>query len=337
MVLLFPGIAQASLFTDVSKDEWYYSVLVSNQKNKVITGYEDGTFHPNNSISRAQIAQVINRILQLPESGDYKPSFIDISSDHPAYNDIAVLTKAGIFNNGLYFNPNGTLTRAQLSKIIVLMNDFQVEQEVTAPFADVREDHWAKSYITFLAETGITTGKTKTTFAPNSAVSRIQALVLIDRSMKYKKNPSTNEIIYDPFEKEYKNIEQGNVSFVTETIKLVNIEREKQGLHALVEDKTLSQIALIKAEDMIVHNYFEHASPLYGDPWDMAEGFGYFYKTFGENIAHGQKDAVEVVTDWMNSPGHRANILKSKYTSIGVGIALNQNNQYYYVHMFSSK
>lgn len=337
MVLMFPSIVQASLFTDVSEDEWYYPVLVSNQKNEVITGYEDGTFRPNNSISRVQVAQVINRILQLPESSDYKPSFTDISSDHPAYKDIAVLTKAGIFNNGLYFNPNDTLTRAQLSKIIVLMNKFQVEQEVKGPFTDVREDHWAKPYIAFLAKTGITTGKTKTTFAPNSAVTRIQALVLLDRSMEYKKNPSTNEVIYDPFEKEYKSIEQANVSFVAETIKLVNIERKKQGLNALVEDKTLSQIAFIKAEDMIVHNYFDHTSPLYGDPWDMAEGFGYFYKTFGENIAHGQKDAVEVVNAWMNSPGHRANILKPKYTTIGVGIGLNENNQYYYVHMFSSK
>lgn len=129
MVLLFPGIAQASLFTDVSEDEWYYPVLVSNQKNEVITGYPDGTFRPNNSISRAQVAQIINRVLKLPDSTDYKPSFTDITSDHPAYKDIATLTKAGIFNDGLNFNPNDTLTRAQLSKIIVLMNDFQVEKK----------------------------------------------------------------------------------------------------------------------------------------------------------------------------------------------------------------
>lgn len=168
-------------------------------------------------------------------------------------------------------------------------------------------------------------------------MTRIQALAILDRSMEYKKNPEKNETIYDPYEKEYKSIEQANVSFVSETIKLVNAERKKQGLTALVEDKTLSQIAFIKAEDMVEHNYFEHTSPIYGAPWDMADGFGYFYKTFGENIAHGYEGSDEVVTAWMNSPGHRANILNNKYTKIGVGIALNDNNQYYYVHMFSSK
>lgn len=337
LVFLFPGIAQASLFTDVSEDEWYYPVLVSNQKNEVINGYPDGTFRPNNSISRAQVAQIINRVLKLPDATNYKPSFTDITSDHPAYKDIAVLTKAGIFNDGLNFNPNDTLTRAQLSKIIVLMNDFQVEKEVKVPFTDVREDYWAAPYIAFLTKTGITTGKTKTSFAPNNAVTRVQTLVLLDRSLEYKKNPAKNEIIYDPYEKEYKSIEQANVSFVSETIKLVNAERKKQGLSSLVEDKTLSQIAFIKAEDMVVHNYFEHTSPIYGAPWDMAGGFGYFYKTFGENIAHGYEGSAEVVTAWMNSPGHRANILNKKFTTIGVGIALNDNNQYYYVHMFSSK
>ncbi|WP_419958115.1 S-layer homology domain-containing protein [Psychrobacillus psychrotolerans] len=337
MLVLFPGTVQASLFTDVKDDEWYYPVLVSNQKNNIITGYPDGTFRPNNSISRAQVAQIINRVLKLPNSTNYQPSFIDVSSDHPAYQDIAALTKAGIFNNGRNFNPNDTLTRAQLSKIIVLINDFQVQQEVKSSFTDVLESHWANSYISFLAKAGITTGKTKTTFAPNNAVTRIQALVLLNRSMEYKKNPSTDETIYDPFEKVYKKIEQANESFISETIKLVNLERKKHGLTALVEDKMLSQIAFIKADDMILNNYFEHTSPIYGAPWDMADGFGYFYKTFGENIAHGYEESNEVVTAWMNSPGHRANILNSKYTTIGVGIALNESNQYYYVHMFSSK
>ncbi len=85
---------------------------------------------------------------------------------------------------------------------------------------------------------------------------------------------------------------------------------------------------------MVNKNYFSHTSPTYGSPFDMMKQFGISYKTAGENIAMGQKTPSEVVTAWMNSEGHRKNILSSSFTQIGVGVAKNANGQLYWTQMF---
>ncbi|WP_028594396.1 CAP domain-containing protein [Paenibacillus assamensis] len=106
---------------------------------------------------------------------------------------------------------------------------------------------------------------------------------------------------------------------VQQVIELVNKERAKAGLPVLKYDEKLSQVAHLKAKDMIDNNYFDHNSPTYGSPFDMMRSQGVSYNTAGENIAKGQRSAEEVMKDWMNSPGHRQNILKDGYTKIGVG------------------
>ncbi|MGN7357267.1 CAP domain-containing protein [Paenibacillus sp. SAF-054] len=107
-------------------------------------------------------------------------------------------------------------------------------------------------------------------------------------------------------------------SFAAEVIKLVNQERAKAGLKALSENTKLSGMAMDKAKDMSNNNYFDHNSPTYGSPFDMMKKYGISYSYAGENIAKGQKTPSDVMTAWMNSQGHRANILNSNYTTIGV-------------------
>lgn len=104
-----------------------------------------------------------------------------------------------------------------------------------------------------------------------------------------------------------------------EVASLVNQERSKQGLAPLVLDGKLSNVAQTKAKDMVERNYFSHTSPTYGSPFDMLKQFGISYSAAGENIAEGQSSPQEVMNDWMNSTGHRENILSSKYDKIGVG------------------
>ncbi|OYD59784.1 hypothetical protein CGZ90_01325 [Fictibacillus aquaticus] len=104
-----------------------------------------------------------------------------------------------------------------------------------------------------------------------------------------------------------------------EVAALVNKERQNAGLPALALDEELSSVALVKAKDMIQQNYFSHTSPVYGSPFDMMKRFGITYSAAGENIAKGQSSAAEVMQDWMNSQGHRENILSSSYDSIGIG------------------
>jgi len=106
--------------------------------------------------------------------------------------------------------------------------------------------------------------------------------------------------------------------YAAEVAKLVNAERAKAGLGALAMDSKLSEVALAKAKDMYNKNYFSHTSPTYGSPFDMMKQFGVSFNYAGENIAKGQRTPAEVMNAWMNSSGHKANILGQNFTKIGV-------------------
>lgn len=108
-------------------------------------------------------------------------------------------------------------------------------------------------------------------------------------------------------------------TFEQQVADLVNAERRKQGLPALTHRADLKNVAEKKAMDMINSNYFSHNSPNYGSPFQMLKTFGISYRTAGENIAKGQRTPQEVMNAWMNSSGHRANILNQNFDSIGVG------------------
>ncbi len=122
-------------------------------------------------------------------------------------------------------------------------------------------------------------------------------------------------------------------SYETEVIRLVNEIRQKNGLTPLIQDWQLSRVARYKSQDMRDLGYFSHISPIYGSPFNMMKSFGISYKTAGENIAKGYSSPRAVVDAWMNSPGHRANILNSSYTHIGVGYVASGN---YWTQMFRS-
>ena len=111
----------------------------------------------------------------------------------------------------------------------------------------------------------------------------------------------------------------GMSAYETEVVRLVNVERAKYGLSALSADAELSRGARAKSQDMRDKGYFSHESPTYGSPFQMMKAFGISYRTAGENIAYGYATPEKVVNAWMNSEGHRANILNASYTRLGVG------------------
>jgi uncharacterized YkwD family protein len=120
-----------------------------------------------------------------------------------------------------------------------------------------------------------------------------------------------------------------------EVIRLVNIERVKAGLDTLETDDQLSRVAGIKSEDMVKKGYFNHISPTHGTPFEMMSTFECFYSCAGENIAMGQRSAAQVVTAWMNSAGHRANILNKDFSKIGVGLYQSYDGTKYWTQMFT--
>ncbi|MBE6963240.1 MAG: SafA/ExsA family spore coat assembly protein [Ruminococcaceae bacterium] len=120
-------------------------------------------------------------------------------------------------------------------------------------------------------------------------------------------------------------------SYENEVIRLVNEIRVSNGLKPLTANWELSRVARYKSQDMVDNRYFSHTSPTYGSPFQMIRAFGLSFRTAGENIAYGQRTPQAVVNAWMNSSGHRANILNSSYTQIGVGYVA---NGHYWTQMF---
>jgi len=103
------------------------------------------------------------------------------------------------------------------------------------------------------------------------------------------------------------------------------------GLSPLSLSPQLSRVARAKSQDMKDKKYFDHTSPTYGSPFEMMKAFGISYSIAGENIAKGQPTPEAVVKAWMNSPGHRANILNPAFTQIGVGYV---GGAHYWTQMF---
>ncbi|MFJ8237455.1 SafA/ExsA family spore coat assembly protein [Ureibacillus sp. NPDC094379] len=128
--------------------------------------------------------------------------------------------------------------------------------------------------------------------------------------------------------------EQEGQAIEQEVIRLVNVERANAGLPALKSDWELARVAEHKSQDMADKNYFSHTSPTYGSPFNMMKNYGINYRSAGENIAQGQRSAAQVVDAWMNSEGHRANILNKNYTHIGVGYVA---DGHYWTQMFIQK
>ena len=121
-----------------------------------------------------------------------------------------------------------------------------------------------------------------------------------------------------------------------EVVRLVNMERIEAGLEPFDACNQLSSVARIKSEDMDANDYFNHRSPTFGSPFDMMDSYGIDYEAAGENIAMGYPTAESVVQAWMDSDGHRRNILNSSFGKIGVGVYQANNGTNYWTQMFTN-
>lgn len=121
-----------------------------------------------------------------------------------------------------------------------------------------------------------------------------------------------------------------------EVFELINKQRVNNGLSVLKMDAEVLNVARIKAKDMVNNNYFSHDSPTYGSPFDMLKSFKVAYKTAGENIA-GNSSNTGAVNAWMNSPGHKANILSNSFNYTGIGVVKSPKYGKIYVQIFIGK
>ncbi len=171
------------------------------------------------------------------------------------------------------------------------------------------------------------------TVAPGDTMWKIAVKYKVGLSeiIAANKQITNPELIYPGQVLNIPSLDENITNYEKEVVRLVNEERAKYGLSALTEDWELSRVARYKSQDMKDKKYFSHTSPTYGSPFEMMKAFGLSYRYAGENIAMGQRTPKEVVNAWMNSPGHKANILNASYKKIGVGYVTGGN---YWTQMF---
>ncbi|MBP2406876.1 CAP domain-containing protein [Streptomyces syringium] len=130
--------------------------------------------------------------------------------------------------------------------------------------------------------------------------------------------------------------EEGLARFASQVVTLTNAERTAAGLRPLAVDARLTVAAQGHSADMAGRDFYSHTTPEGREPWDRAAAAGCPHRGIGENIACGQRSPAEVLRGWMESPGHRANILTPHFTHIGIGYATGSRAGTYWTQLFGA-
>ncbi|MGM9949306.1 MAG: S-layer homology domain-containing protein [Lysinibacillus sp.] len=175
-------VKAAGLFKDIPADYVYAKEVKFLVDNGYVTGYGDGTFRPNQTLSRAHAAVIISRVLGLNTANVKDPGFKDVTPSHTYYKEIAAVQNAGIISgvNGAY-NPNNNLTRAQMAKIVA--KAFELEGVSNIEFKDVPKTSWEYEFVQALAANNITTGYGGNLFKPNEFITRMHFGLFLYRAL----------------------------------------------------------------------------------------------------------------------------------------------------------
>lgn len=177
-------LTKASGFTDLNPHADNYKPILEMYNRGYVSGYKDGTFRPNQSVTRGQAAKMLAQALNLNTTNPNNPRFSDIPPNHGFYRYIAALANAGIINgySDQTFRPNEPITRNQMAKILTLGYKFQQSTKLTHDFRDVAESNPNRYYIQTLYDLGITKGTTQITYSPYGSVTRGQLATFIYRA-----------------------------------------------------------------------------------------------------------------------------------------------------------
>lgn len=170
-----------NIYTDLDKGHWAFSPVEKLNTLGLIKGHIDGTFLPENVITRAEAASIIARALDLKATAN--PNFTDVRSTHYAYNDIAAVAEKGIITGREKgkFTPDGKLTRAEMATILI--RAYGLTGEAAVPFKDINSKHWAYKYIQTLVANNLAGGLPGNTFGPDQQITRSQFAAFLERAL----------------------------------------------------------------------------------------------------------------------------------------------------------
>ena len=170
------------IYNDVTKEHWAINSIQSLNTKGLIKGYPNGTFKPDEKITRAEAATIMVRELNLKKTKDL--SFADVESNHFAYNEIMAAAENGIIigRETEKFSPEGMLTRAEMATI--LTRAYRLTGTIELPFKDVQSEHWGYTYIQTITANKLVEGFGDNTFRPDQQITRAEFATFLDRVLK---------------------------------------------------------------------------------------------------------------------------------------------------------
>lgn len=345
--LTAPAAAAQADFTDVPQSHWAYPYVMAMTERGVMTGMGGGAFAPEESMSTAQFSVVLS-VAFCVDSVDtdtevgtpwWQP-YLDAAWEAGYLTDTtagSAYARTGAWDEDLVTDPMTRYDMAQAMWNTVVAENMtqptsqQLEQAQRAigDFASVPEDYesavvamYALGYLSGVNDNG--------DFGGAGTMTRAQSCVAMCRllGVQAETTPEATEPEEEP-------VDQVS-AYEQQVFDLVNQIREENGLSPFEYNETLAQVARAHSQDMIDRNFFDHINPDGDDPSDRVSAAGIRWSRVAENIAAGQRTPEQVVDSWMNSPGHRANIL-GQCQELGVGLALGGSYGYYWTQCFATQ
>lgn len=368
--MILPAGAVGNTFSDVPQDHWANPYVEAMTQKGVVTGVGNGRFNPDGNLSTAEFAVMLTQafcpeaVAGPEEGGAWWEPYLDAAWSAGYLIDTTagfsyidgiwdVAYTDGTWNEDVVTEPMTRYDMAQamyntvVAEGMALPTDEQREaaQAAIGDFASIPEDY--ESAVVAMYALGYLSGvNANGDFGGEGAMTRAQSCVVMSKLLgtdveTAPETPDEGATGSAPIEEETPAEDAGSepadtvAAYEQEVFDLVNQIREENGLEPFVYNETLAGTARAHSQDMIDRNFFSHTNPDGEDPFDRMRDNGLSFSMAAENIAAGQRTPEEVVNSWMNSEGHRANILGG-CEELGVGLALGGSYGYYWTQCFAT-
>jgi len=322
-----PAPSHTNKFRDLSDDDWAFPAIDELVKRKVIKGYADGTFKPAGAVSRAEFAKMLVLAYNLPGGTPSTSSFSDVAPSDWAFAYVEAVGRFMMKSEepgSTQFQPNAPCKREVAAAAIASVVGYNVAEatpEILERFSDRASiTPSLTSYVALAVQHDILKGQpvgdgTSYVLRPQQPLTRAEAAALLYGLTQ--SSQGTNAGTPPPAVSTTQGVE---ITAEEKTLlDLMNSERAKLGLSPLALDSKLVELTRMKSKDLADHGVYSHDSPTYGSPRDMLKAAGVKMSFMGENLAGGSS-APETLAMWMESQGHKNNILNPAFTHAGVGI-----------------
>ena len=338
---------QVFAFSDTA-GHWAEADISTMTEKGYLSGYPDGTFQPDKTISRAEFMKIITAVYGLVESGDSYLLWADVapSAWYAPYTGSGLLMP---LYQGLYLYPEEPLTRRDAAHAILPIHGIVwdgysgASAQGMADYAEYQDDPAMCSMISAAIDNNIMLGK-DTGFAPFDYLTRAELCTLLSRlnpeeADVEKLNGIIDGLIDDvaasaPAQGVPGTVEGYSEEYEQVLFEMVNTERTENGLPALSWSNALAGIARNHGADMIQRGYYDHVDPEGRGPDYRADAAGISYYLISENIAAGNVSPEVIFDGWMASPDHRYNILDPEVDQVGIGVVLGGEMGIYWVQCF---